>query len=98
IQQSYAGHGGFKDQLTQTLGDYDRLAKNLNDNSRQIQQMLKENRPAVREFTQGTLAAIGGLVKDMQRLATGLARFAEEIERDPARLLFGDRREGYRPQ
>jgi hypothetical protein len=27
-----------------------------------------------------------------------LSRFVASVERDPARLLFGERREGYKPQ
>jgi phospholipid/cholesterol/gamma-HCH transport system substrate-binding protein len=44
------------------------------------------------------LARVGDLVIDAQRFIAGLSRLSSEIERDPARLLFGDRREGYRPQ
>jgi hypothetical protein len=34
----------------------------------------------------------------MQRFIAGLTRFVSSVERDPARLLFGERREGYKPQ
>ena len=36
LEQSYVEKGGLKDQLSQTLGDADRLAKNLTDASRQV--------------------------------------------------------------
>lgn len=98
LDQSYASKGGLRDQLSQTLNDADRLVKNLGDTSRQLQSVLQENRPGLREFTQGTLAQVNNLVSDMQRLIAGLTRFVSAVERDPARLLFGERREGYRPQ
>lgn len=98
IDQSYADRGGLKDQASQALGDFDRLAKNLIDTNRQLQQVLQDNRPGLREFTQGTLAQVSNLVNDMQRFIDGLSRFVASVERDPARLLFGERREGYRPQ
>jgi phospholipid/cholesterol/gamma-HCH transport system substrate-binding protein len=98
VDQSYTEKGGLKDQLSQTLSDADRLAKNLNESSRQLQQILQENRPGIRSFTQSTLTQVSDLVSDLQRFVAGLSRFASEIERDPARLLFGERREGYRPQ
>src|SRR6201993_4244392 len=44
LDQSYTEKGGLKDQLSQTLGDADRLAKNLNEASRQLQLVLQENR------------------------------------------------------
>jgi len=98
VDQSYAGKGGLKDQLSQTLSDADRLAKNLGDTNRQLQQVLQENRPGIRQFTEGTLTQVSNLVTDMQRFIDGLSRFVTSVERDPGRLLFGERREGYRPQ
>jgi phospholipid/cholesterol/gamma-HCH transport system substrate-binding protein len=98
IDQSYVGRGGLKDQASQALKDFDRLATNLVDTNRQLQQVLQENRPGIREFSQGTLTQVSNLVSDMQRFIAGLTRFVSSIERDPARLLFGERREGYRPQ
>jgi phospholipid/cholesterol/gamma-HCH transport system substrate-binding protein len=98
IDQSYSSKGGLKDQASQALNDFDRLAKNLTDTNRQLQQVLQENRPGLHEFTQATLNQVGNLVSDMQRFIAGLSRFVASVERDPARLLFGERREGYRPQ
>ena len=98
LDQSYTDKGGLKDQLSQTLGDADRLAKNLGDTGRQLQLMLQENRPGIRNFSQETLSQVSDLVSELQRFIAGVGRFASEIERDPARLLFGERREGYRPQ
>ena len=98
VDQSYVGKGGLKDQLSQTLDDADRLAKNLSDTNRQLQSAIQENRPGLRDFTQRTLTQISDLVVDAQRFIAGLSRLTSEIERDPARLLFGDRREGYRPR
>jgi phospholipid/cholesterol/gamma-HCH transport system substrate-binding protein len=98
VERSYGEKGGLKDQLSQTLGDADRLAKNLIDASRQIQQLIQENRPGIRDFTHNTLNQVGDLVTDVQRFIAGMTRFAAELERNPPKLLFGDRREGYRPQ
>jgi phospholipid/cholesterol/gamma-HCH transport system substrate-binding protein len=98
IDQSYANKGGLKDEASQALNDFDRLAKGLIDTNRQLQQVLQENRPGLHEFTQATLAQVGNLVSDMQRFIAGLSRFVSSVERDPAQLLFGERREGYRPR
>jgi ABC-type transporter Mla subunit MlaD len=87
-----------KDELSQTLNDADKLAKNLGDTNRQLQQVLQENRPGLHEFTQSTLTQVSNLVSDMQHFIAGLSRFVASVERDPARLLFGERREGYKPQ
>ena len=98
IEQSYVEKGGLKDQLSQTLGDADRLAKNLTDASRQIQTLIQENRPGIRGFTHNSLNQLGDLVTDLKRFVASMSRFAAEIERNPPMLLFGDRRQGYRPQ
>ena len=98
LDQSYTGKGGLKDQLSQTLADADRLAKNLTEASRQLQVVLQENRPGIRNFTQSTLTQVTDLVTDLQRFVAGATRFVSEMERNPTRLLFGERREGYRPQ
>jgi phospholipid/cholesterol/gamma-HCH transport system substrate-binding protein len=98
VDQGFSGKGGLKDEASQALTDFDRLAKNLGDTNRQLQQVLQENRPGLHEFTQSTLTQVSNLVTDMQRFIDGLSRFITSVERDPGRLLFGDRREGYRPQ
>jgi phospholipid/cholesterol/gamma-HCH transport system substrate-binding protein len=98
VDESYIGKGGLKDELSQTLNDADKLARNLGDTNRQLQQVLQENRPGLHEFTQSTLTQVSNLVSDMQHFIAGLSRFVASVERDPARLLFGERREGYKPQ
>jgi phospholipid/cholesterol/gamma-HCH transport system substrate-binding protein len=98
IDQSYTMHGGLKDQVSQTLKDYDRVATNLTDTIRQLQLILTENRPGVRDFVETTLPAVGDLVDDAQRLAQNVNQFVVQLQRDPTRLLFGDRRQGYQPR
>lgn len=98
VDQSYASRGGLKDQASQTLKDYDRVATTLTDTARQLQQVIGENRPGLRNFVQTTLPAVDDLVNDAQQLAGNLNRLAEQIQRDPTRLLFGDRRQGYQPR
>jgi phospholipid/cholesterol/gamma-HCH transport system substrate-binding protein len=98
VDHGFNGKGGLKEEAAQALADFDRLAKNLVDTNRQLQQVLQENRSGLREFTQSTLTQVSNLVTDTQRFIAGLSRFVASVERDPARLLFGERREGYRPQ
>src|SRR5262249_4722892 len=83
VDQSYIGGGGLKDEVSQALGDYDRVAKSLLDNSRQLQVILAENRPGVRDFSQRTLPAVDSLVSDLQRFVWHLTRLTTELEHDP---------------
>jgi phospholipid/cholesterol/gamma-HCH transport system substrate-binding protein len=98
VDRSYTMRGGLKDQASQTLKDYDRVATTLGDTARQLQAILAENRPGLRNFVQTTLPGVGDLVDDAQQLADNLNQFVLQLQRDPARLLFGDRRQGYQPR
>jgi phospholipid/cholesterol/gamma-HCH transport system substrate-binding protein len=98
VNRSYAGPDGLGHRATAAIADFDRLAKNLNDTDQQLQQTLAEVRPGLRTFSQQTLGDVGGLVSDARQLVSGLNGVADQIERDPSRVLFGDRREGYHPQ
>lgn len=98
VDQSYTARGGLKDQASQTLKDYDRVATNLTDTVRQLQTVIGENRSGIHNFVQSTLPGVGDLVSDAQLLADNLNRLVEQIQRDPTRLLFGDRRQGYQPR
>jgi len=98
LDQSYSDPQGLRDALAGGLADFDRLAKNLADTNRQLQLALQDVRPGLRSFGQRTLSEVGELVGEFRQLISGLSRLAAGIERDPSRVLFGDRREGYRPQ
>jgi len=61
--------------------------------------LVQENRPPLRDFTQRSLNELNQLMVDARALVGELTRLSEEIERDPARFLFGgERREGYQPR
>lgn len=60
----------------------------------QSEQLIAENRQGLRDFTQGGLYEYTGLAQDAQRLVDQITRIADELERDPARFLFGNRAQG----
>ncbi len=43
------------------------------------------------------LSQVSTLVGEMRRLVTSLTRFSDQLNREPTKLLFGDRRKGYDP-
>jgi len=98
LDQSYSEPGGLREGLTGGIADFDKLAKSLNENSHQLQQALQDARPGVRTFSQRTLADVGELVAEARQLISGVSRLVAGIDRDPSRVLFGDRRKGYQPQ
>lgn len=86
------------DKATVALGDFDKLVKGLEDSNRQLQATLQDARPGLRNFSQHTLGDVDSLVSEARQFIAGLGRLVSQIERDPTRLLFGDRREGYHPK
>jgi len=44
------------------------------------------------------LAQLSGLIGETKRLVANLSKFSEQLNRDPSKLLFGDRRKGYEPK
>jgi phospholipid/cholesterol/gamma-HCH transport system substrate-binding protein len=98
IDHSYSGPDGIGSRLTTAIADFERVAKNLADTNQQLQLAVQDMRPGLAAFSQRTLGDVGSLVAEARQLVSGLSRAAAEIERDPSRVLFGDRREGYRPR
>ncbi len=98
VDQSYSGPDGLGNRMATAIADFDRVAKNLSDTNRQLQLALQDVRPGIRTFSQQTLGDVGALVGEARQLIAGVSRLVAEIERDPSRVLFGDRREGYRPR
>jgi phospholipid/cholesterol/gamma-HCH transport system substrate-binding protein len=97
VEKSYAGPDGLGNRAAEAIADFDRVAKNLIDTNRQLQLTLQDVRPGVRTFSQQTLGDVGVLVGEARQLVTNLNRLTAQISRNPSQVLFGDRREGYRP-
>jgi phospholipid/cholesterol/gamma-HCH transport system substrate-binding protein len=98
IDNSYSSPNGLKDQVSASVGDFDKLVKGLSDTNRQLDQTVKDLQPGLRNFSQHTLGDVDALVGEVRQFISGLGRLASQLERDPTRLLFGDRREGYQPK
>lgn len=98
LDQSFTKPNGLKDQVGTSLGDFDRLVKGLTDTNRQLDQAVTDLRPGLRNFSQHTLGDVDALVEEVRQFVSGLGRLTSQLERDPTRLLFGDRREGYKPK
>ncbi|GAA0545087.1 phospholipid/cholesterol/gamma-HCH transport system substrate-binding protein [Rhizomicrobium palustre] len=51
------------------------------------------------DFVKGDgLAELSGLIADTRRAVSSLNRLTDELDRQPTKLIFGDRRKGYTPQ
>ena len=92
-------------EVQKTLGsanaifsDLSTTAKALNTATGHLDALIQENRPGLKDFSQGGLNDLHALITDTRTLVAGLTRVVAEIERDPTRFLFGEKREGYKPR
>jgi paraquat-inducible protein B len=83
-----------RDAIGAMIDEWTTAASAMRRSAGQVEQLLAENRQGLRDFTQGGLYEYTGLAQDAQRLVDQITRIADELERDPARFLFGDRAQG----
>lgn len=76
----------------------DKIADQAGTTVRNLNDTVQENRVPLKNFTQNGLQQFQELAVDMRGLIAELSRTVNTLDRDPARLIYGDRREGYRPQ
>jgi paraquat-inducible protein B len=91
LQTNRDAIGGMIDEWTVAAGAMRRTAS-------QVEQLIAENRQGLRDFTQYGLYEYTGLAQDAQRLVDQISRITEQLERDPARFLLGDRTQGIRTE
>lgn len=72
--------------------------KELNLTATHADAMVQEVRPGVRDLSQNGLSQLQQLIADARVLVAGLTRVVAELERDPARFLLGEHRQGYTPK
>jgi paraquat-inducible protein B len=87
-----------RDAIGAMIDEWTVAASAARRTAEQVEQLVAENRQGLRDFTQGGLYEYTGLAQDAQRLVDQLTRVTEELERDPARFLFGDRAQGIRAE
>src|SRR6266851_912553 len=98
FDQALNARDGIADRSTRAVQELNQSAKNLTQLTAHLDSIVQENRGALRDFTQTGFGQAQQLLTDSRALILELTRVADQLERDPARFLFGDRREGYRPR
>ena len=98
FDQALNSRDGLADRSAHAIDELNQSAKNLTQLTAHLDTIVRENRGAIRDFTQNGFGQAQQLLTDSRSLVVELTRVADQLERDPARFLFGDRREGYRPR
>jgi phospholipid/cholesterol/gamma-HCH transport system substrate-binding protein len=78
----------------QTAAALSETAKTLTRMADEFRSLASDNRAAVHDFGQSGLYEFSQLMVDTRTLVSTLNRLAEQMERDPARFLFGDQQKG----
>ena len=105
LDKSINAPGALKDQLSGgidkasvALVDFDTLVKGLQGSNHDLQGAINDLRPGLKNFSQHTLGDVDSLIAEARQFISGLVRVVNQVEHDPSRILFGDRREGYQPK
>jgi len=87
---------------TAVQGDLKGLAKDIGQSAKavtgmagEMQATVAENRAAINDFTSTGLYELSTFITEARDLLVGLNRVTTEVERDPARFLFGNQQQGY---
>lgn len=86
--------GNVQGGLQHTTQDISKAAQNFAEAANRLTAMLDENRGPLKQFTGSTLYQTTELVTDLRQLVASMQRIAQQVERDPARFLLGDRNKG----
>lgn len=70
-------------------------AQHLSGATQQLEAMIAENREPISDFANSGLYELTNLLTEARDLIVVLNRVTTEMQRDPARFIFGDQQQGY---
>jgi len=86
--------GGLAKETRLVLGEVRKAVARMAVASDEIATFLTENRGPLSDFSGTGLYEFSQLMSEARVLVAALSRLTEQIERDPARFLFGDQQQG----
>jgi phospholipid/cholesterol/gamma-HCH transport system substrate-binding protein len=78
-----------------TIGDVRKTAQAFEKLANDLDRIVVDARAPMRDFTANGLYEIAQFVSEARTLVASLTRLAYQLERDPARFLFGDQQKGF---
>jgi phospholipid/cholesterol/gamma-HCH transport system substrate-binding protein len=79
------------------IADLRQTAQNFARMASQLETLARETRAPVRSFADQGLYEFSQFVVEARQLVSALQRLTLQLERDPARFLFGDQTRGFDP-
>ncbi|MDJ0610688.1 MAG: MlaD family protein [Kiloniellales bacterium] len=86
---------GVEQDFNVLVKDLQATAKQANAALGEMEALLVENREPIKEFTSVGLLELSNLIVEAREVMLGLNRVTSQVERDPARFLFGNQQQGY---
>ena len=86
---------GIETDIDALVADLRVTAKEGTQAVEQMKVLLRENREPIKEFTATGLLELSSMIVEARELILGLSRVVTEVERDPARFIFGNQQQGY---
>ncbi len=81
--------------LAALIVDLRRTSNSITSMTGEMNALIEENRPSLRDFTGDGLYELTSFLTEARALIDGLDRVTTQVERDPARFLFGNQQQGY---
>ena len=85
-------------EVAALVADLRKSARTMTRVSNQIEAVIAENRAPLRDFTSEGLYELTNFLSEARALIDGLNRVTTQVERDPARFIFGNQQQGYETQ
>ena len=85
-------------EANNTLAQVRVMSQDFSKTAKTLDTVLNDNRAPIHDFTSTGLYELTQMITEVRLLAQTLNRISIEIERDPARFLFGDRQKGFQAQ
>jgi phospholipid/cholesterol/gamma-HCH transport system substrate-binding protein len=90
--------GGATDQLDKTLASAETAAKRVTQLTGDLDDVVNTSKTELQDVTGEGATQLTTLIGELRPLVANLTRLSKDLEHQPTRLLFGDRREGYTPK
>lgn len=86
------------DEFNKIAADLRFAARNIGNAANEASDLLADNQDSINEFANAGLYEFTQLIAESRILIQVLTRISNELERDPARFLFGDQSQGFQAE
>lgn len=84
--------------MQNAMEQFGNTSKSFGTVADQLDATIAENREPLRDFSNSGLYELSQLLTEMRLLVASMSRVSSQLERDPARFFFGDRRQGFQAE